>query len=155
MDITSIITAEVAQHFATHCTISVGLWILVVVAIFLDLWDGLYTAKSTHERIHSHKMRVTIDKVAEYWRLLLIGFCMDTLGVVFPQYTLPYISMLFSFALICVEGKSMFEHAQKRKSKAVEAKDIALKIISAMNEKDAAKVMSSIRDYYEKNKKGE
>ena len=48
--------------------------LLVIIAIMLDLWDGVYTAKKTNQRVHSHKLRVTIAKMSEYWRFLLIGF---------------------------------------------------------------------------------
>ncbi len=40
--------------------------ILVIAAIMLDLWDGVHTAKKTHQRVHSHKLRVTIAKMSEY-----------------------------------------------------------------------------------------
>ena len=48
--------------------------ILVIAAIMLDLWDGVHTAKKTHQRVHSHKLRVTIAKMSEYWRFIMIGF---------------------------------------------------------------------------------
>ena len=148
-----LITDELMQHFVKHCAVSVGLWVLVVLAIFTDLWDGVYTAKMTQQRIHSRKFRVTIGKVSEYWRLMLIGFFIDTLGILFPFYTLPYISIVFCIGLIGVEAKSMLEHAKRRRSKAVEAKDIILHIVSAATEKDALEIFKKINDFLNDNKK--
>ncbi len=150
MDI-PILTETTAQHFMTHLAVSVALWLLVIAAIMLDLWDGVYTAKVTHQRIHSHKLRVTIDKVSEYWRLMLVGFIIDTIGVLFPVYALPFLSIVFCIGLIGVEAKSMLEHAKRRKSKALEAKDIISMVVTCASEGDANKLLSKINEYLNNN----
>lgn len=151
------LTETTAQHFMTHLSVSVALWLLVIAVIMLDLWDGVYTAKVTHQRIHSHKLRVTIDKVSEYWRLMLVGFFIDTIGVLFPVYALPYLSILFCVGLIGVEAKSMLEHAKRRKSKALEAKEIISMVIDCATEVDAHAILEKINEYMnnDKSKKSE
>lgn len=79
--------------------------LLVIMAIMLDLWDGVYTAKRTGQRVHSHKLRVTIAKVSEYWRFLLIGFLADCLGFLFSFYFLPFMALLFGMGLIVVDNQ--------------------------------------------------
>ena len=143
----SILTETTAQHFMTHLAVSVALWLLVIAAIMLDLWDGVYTAKTTHQRIHSHKLRVTIDKISEYWRLLMVGFIIDTIGVLFPVYSLPFLSIIFCIGLVGVEAKSMLEHAQRRKSKALEAKEIISMVIDCATEGDAHSVLEKVNEY--------
>lgn len=120
--------------------------IVVITAIMLDLWDGVHTAKKTHERVHSHRLRVTIAKISEYWRLLLIGFLIDCLGVLFDFYFLPFTALLFGAGLIVVEAKSMFEHASKRKSHAVELPEIISKIVSATTITDARKIIDTLKE---------
>ena len=115
--------------------------LIVIVAIILDLWDGVYTAKRTHQRVHSHKLRVTIAKMSEYWRFLLIGFLVDCLGVFFSFYFLPFVAVLFGAGLIVVEAKSMFEHANRRKSEMTDLPEIINEIIAAADKKDAQKVI--------------
>lgn len=115
--------------------------LIVIVAIMLDLWDGVYTAKRTHQRVHSHKLRVTISKMSEYWRFLLIGFLVDCLGVFFSFYFLPFVAVLFGAGLIVVEAKSMFEHANRRKSEMTDLPEIINEIIAAADKKDAQKVI--------------
>lgn len=139
---------EVVIHLFSHLEISVALWLLVIVAVLLDLWDGVYTAKVTHQRIHSHKLRVTVNKISEYWRLMLIGFLIDTAGCLFPVYALPYLSILFCLGLICVEAKSMFEHVRKRRSQAVDVARIIQMLVECASEKDAKKLLKELGEYF-------
>ena len=118
--------------------------LLVIMAIMLDLWDGMYTAKRTGQRLHSHKLRVTIAKVSEYWRFLLIGFLADCLGFLFSFYFLPFMALLFGMGLIVVEIISMFEHAKRRKSHLIDLPEIIDGIIAATSKKDAEKIIGVI-----------
>ena len=118
--------------------------LLVVVAIMLDLWDGVHTARKTGERVHSHKLRVTIAKVCEYWRFVLIGFLVDCLGLLFSFYVLPFVTLVFGAGLIAVEAKSMFEHASRRKSHAADLGDIVQSILVCSHEHDARKLVDII-----------
>lgn len=118
--------------------------LLVIMAIMLDLWDGVYTAKRTGQRVHSHKLRVTIAKVSEHWRFLLIGFLADCLGFLFSFYFLPFMALLFGMGLIVVEIISMFEHAKRRKSHLIDLPEIIDGIIAATSKKDAEKIIGVI-----------
>lgn len=114
--------------------------ILVIAAIMLDLWDGVHTAKMTNQRVHSHKLRVTISKMSEYWRFIMIGFLVDCLGIFFAFYIMPFVAVLFGTGLIVVEAKSMFEHANLRKSHATKLPEIIKAIVECAHEKDARKI---------------
>ena len=120
--------------------------ILVITAIMLDLWDGVHTARKTKTAIHSHKLRATIDKVSEYWRFILIGFLVDCLGILFTFYAMPFVVMIFGAGLICVEVKSMFEHAKRRKSHLTELPDVIQDILSCAHEKDAQRIVKRIKE---------
>ena len=138
---------QIEQHLYIHLSISVLLWVLVVGAIMLDLWDGLYTARVLKKAIHSKKLRITVNKICEYWRLLLIGFILAKIGVMFPIYAYPFLSMLFAIGLIVVELKSMFEHAKERKSKTLEVSEIMQMIVKCASEKDAAQLIERFGEY--------
>lgn len=118
--------------------------IAVIIGIMLDLWDGVHTAKKTGQRVHSHKLRVTIAKMSEYWRFLVIGFLVDCLGLFFYFYPLPFVLMLFGTGCLVVEAKSMFEHASMRKSHMKELPDIVNRIIQCAHEKDARKIIEHL-----------
>ena len=119
--------------------------LLVVLAIMLDLWDGVYTAKKTGQKVHSHKLRVTIDKMSEYWRFLIIGFFIDCIGIIFEFYRFPFVTILFGVGLIAVEIKSMFEHARRRKSHTAELPNLIKQIIECAHEHDAEKILEELR----------
>lgn len=123
------------------------LWLILIAAILLDLWDGVNTARKLKQPIKSHRLRITIEKITEYWRLMLIAALVDIIGAVFTFYAVPFLSILFCLGLIGVEAKSMFEHAKRRKSKAVEMKEIMKSIVTAANDKDALQAFKTICEY--------
>ena len=129
-----------------------GICLLVILAIIMDLWDGVYTARRIGERIHSHKLRVTLSKISEYFRFIAIGFLVDCVGMLFPFYFMPFVAMLFGVGLTIVEAKSMFEHAQKRHSDTVEVPDIIRSIIACAKEKDAHALIEQIEKSYQRKK---
>lgn len=118
--------------------------IFVIGAIMLDLWDGVHTARKVKDRVHSHKLRVTIAKMSEYWRFIMIGFLIDCIGIIFSFYILPYFAVLFGVGLIIIEIKSMLEHAKRRKSHTTELPDIIRRMVACANEKDAHDLLEKI-----------
>lgn len=118
--------------------------LLVLIAIIFDLWDGVYTAQATGERVHSHKLRVTISKIFEYWRIIAAGFLLDCIGCIFDVYLIPFVVVIFGTGLILIEIKSMIEHSRKRKSSAANLEGILRKIIEAGTEKDAREVVKKM-----------
>lgn len=110
----------------------------------LDLWDGVHTARKLKDRVHSHKLRVTIAKMAEYWRFIIIGFLIDCLGIIFSFYIVPFVAIVFGVGLIVIEIKSMIEHAKRRKSHTAELPDILHKMVACANEKDAHELLEKI-----------
>lgn len=118
--------------------------ILVIIAIMLDLWDGVHTARKTGQNVHSHKLRVTIEKMSEYFRFILIAFLVDCIGVMFAFYVLPFVSIIFGVGLIAVEVKSMFEHASRRKSHTMQLPDIIKSIVECGHEKEAKKIIEGV-----------
>lgn len=118
--------------------------ILVVLAIMLDLWDGVHTAKVNKERVHSHKFRITIGKMSEYWRFMIIGFLIDLIGCIFDFYIIPFVMVMFGTGLILIEIKSMFEHAKKRKSNTTNLPAILKRIVEASNTQEAKDILVKI-----------
>lgn len=145
---TEIITQKASLYLCAFLAVS----LLVIAAIMLDLWDGVYTARQTGKRVHSHKLRVTINKMTEYWRFLVIGFLVDCCGLLFEFYRLPFTAILFGVGLIAVETKSMLEHARRRKSHAAELPGIIRRIIECVHERDAEKLIEELKDRQEDEK---
>lgn len=99
------------------------LLVVVLAAVVVDLTDALYTARRLGQPVKSHRLRATVAKLSEYWRLVFAGFLADTVALITPVYTLPFISMVITLGVVWVEIRSLYEHAQKRKSNIVRIPD--------------------------------
>lgn len=130
---------------ARFLALLLGVCVLVIVAIMLDLWDGVHTAVKTGAHVHSHRLRETIQKICEYFRFIAVGFLVDCLGFPFSFYFLPFAAMLFGLGLIVVEIKSMFEHAARRKTSTSRLQNVLRDIVHCAHEHDAAKIVDSLR----------
>lgn len=133
-------------HLYRHFGIILGLWLLFISATLIDLWDAIYTARLLKQRIFSHKLRMTINKLGEYWRIMLLGFVFDLIGVIFPWYAYPYLSILICVGIVLIEMKSVWEHARKRKSRVADIPDIIDEVIKATNKPEAEKAINLIKD---------
>ena len=77
----------------------------------------------------------------------------DAIGVLFPFYNLPYLSIVICIGIIGIEIKSVWEHAKKRKSKAAELPAIIQSMIECATEHNAIDIVKQISDYLDDNKK--
>lgn len=141
------------RHFYLHMGVSLILWILVILAVLIDLWDGVYTARRLGQHVHSHKLRLTIRKIGEYWRFILMGFVADSIGILFPFWTWPYLSILICLGIIGIEAKSVMEHAKKRKSHIVEIPSIIKEIIECATEDKANELLKKLKEFEAENDK--
>lgn len=145
---------DIINRYSSCILVVVFVWFFVILAVFCDLWDGVYTARKLHERIRSHKIRRTVDKICEYWRVMFIALLLDLLATLASmRYNLPYASLIGGALFVIVEGKSMFEHLKRRKSAALQIKDVLQGIIKCANQKDAVETLKVIKEYFDATEK--
>ena len=103
------------HHLAWHLTIVA--YCIVGSGLFsiADTVSGIYTAKKTGERLRSHRLRKTFEKMAVYWFFQILVAMVGILLSLLPWYDLPYLSMVFALAICVSEGISMWEHSRRRK----------------------------------------
>ena len=127
-------------------------FVIVIVAVLIDLYTGIRAAKTLGEPIRSHILRKTIRKTIEYALVVVLGVLIDLLGLPFKWYVMPYAAMLITLSVIIIEGRSVLENLTRMKSPASKidnvAGDILQEIIDAKSDKTAMKI-------YEKIKKGD
>lgn len=103
------------HHLVWHLTIVAFCILVTGVFSLADTASGIYTAKKTREKLRSHRMRKTFEKMAVYWFFQILVGMVGVIFSLFPWYNLPYLSIIFA-AMICVaEGRSMWEHSRRRK----------------------------------------
>lgn len=90
-------------------------FILVLLSVVIDLFTGVQAAKKCGEKIQSHILRRTINKVISYLTVIFFGIFIDVLGLCFPWYAIPYCCIMTTLACILIEGKSVIENHAKAK----------------------------------------
>lgn len=139
---------NVTQDIWHGVTVIFLCFVITGIAVLLDLYTGIKAAKKTGEAIRSHVLRKTITKIIEYWFVIVFGVLIDLLGLSFPWYAIPYAAMLITFAVLIIEGRSLFENLQRAKSPAAHVDDVAgnllQEIIDAKSGKTAMKVLEKI-----------
>lgn len=103
------------HHLVWHLTIVAFCILVTGVFSVADTASGIYTAKKTGERLRSHRLRKTFEKMAVYWFFQILVAIVGVLLTPMSWYNLPYLSMIFALAICVSEGISMWEHSKRRK----------------------------------------
>lgn len=131
----------------THVAVCGCLWAVMIFAVLIDLWDRVMTQRRLKRQVTSHRLRKTVNKILEYWRLLLIGFLVDSALLIFSWYIVPYVSVALTIGLVAVEAKSMWEHALERRSGTLGLMDVANAIVNCKDGHGAIKVINMVKKY--------
>ena len=57
-------------------------WIGMAIACFADMWSGVATARALEERVHSHRLRETVQKIKDYAGVLFVQSNKTPIGAV-------------------------------------------------------------------------
>lgn len=104
-------------------------WSFVFIANMVDFVSGRETAKALGEPVNSKGYRKTFAKMGDYYRVLTFALLFDILGSLFPFYSLPFVTILASIAVISIELLSVIENSRRKKSHAAEIPEMIRKII--------------------------
>lgn len=96
----------------TKLAIVAIMWLLVSIAIVIDLISGYKKAKERGEARTSYGLRRTVTKAVLYYALMLFAFMFDCIGTFF--YPLPYVTFIAAAFLIFIEGRSILEKAHDK-----------------------------------------
>ena len=111
------------HHLVWHLTIVAFCIFVTGLFSIADTASGIYTAKKTGEKLRSHRLRKTFEKMAVYWFFQILVGVVGVVFSLFPWYNLPYMSIIFA-AMICIaEGRSMWEHSRRRKDNVAKVPD--------------------------------
>lgn len=130
-------------------------FVIIGVAVLLDLYTGIKAAKKTRQPIRSHILRRTITKIIEYWFVVVFGILIDLLGLTFTWYKLPYAAIIVTFSVLMIEGRSLFENLQRAKSQAGDVDDIAIDIMQEIIDSKCAKTAAKVYEKIRKEKQDE
>ena len=137
---------NLTQDIGHGITIIFMCCVLIIAACFIDLWTGIDAAKKNREKICSKALRRTITKVLDYLRVVIFGVLIDVLGLTFTWYIIPYCAIICTLGILIIEGKSVLENFQKKKSSAAQVVDIIQAIVDATDNETAEKIIKAIKD---------
>lgn len=103
------------HHLAWHLLIVAFCIVTTGVFSIADTISGIYTAKKTGEKLRSHRLRKTFEKMAIYWFFQMLVAIVGVMFTVFSFYNLPYMSIVLAAAICITEIRSMLEHSKRRR----------------------------------------
>lgn len=113
-------------------------WGVMPIACLIDMWTGISKAKALKEKIKSRSLRCTVIKISEYWRVQIMAVLIDIIILCgnWDIYQSPYISVLFTIAIIAIEIWSVFENLREKKSPAGEVPEALAEILNKLKSED-------------------
>lgn len=143
------------QDVGHGITIIFMCFVIIVIAVLFDLYTGIKAAKKTGEPIRSHILRKTINKITDYYIAVGFGILIDWLGLCFPWYGIPYATIITTFAVIIIEGRSVLENLEKSKSSAAKVDDVVDSALPILQEMIDCKTLKTAVKLYDKIRNGE
>ena len=126
-------------------------WIGMAVACFIDMLSGVSTARAIGEKVHSHRLRETFQKIKDYAGVMFPFMFIDIIGSLFSFYFLPFFQIVIAAGAITIEGWSVLENKKRKKSHAALIPKLAKEIIQCAREKDAEALIETIQNMSHKN----
>lgn len=128
-------------------------WIFMILSSIVDFWSGTTTAKALGQALMSHGFRRTITKIGDYVRLMLFALMFDILGSLLSFYIIPFATILYTVAVIYIEGKSVVENSKRKKAHAAEVPDIVKQIVRATTAEQGHEILDKINQLLTLNEK--
>lgn len=128
-------------------------WLFMILSSIVDFWSGTTTAKALGQALMSHGFRRTITKIGDYVRLMLFALMFDILGSLLSFYIIPFATILYTVAVIYIEGKSVVENSKRKKAHAAEVPDIVKQIVQATTAKQGHEILDKISQLLTLNEK--
>ena len=132
------------SYVVIRVSITMVCWLFMVCATMFDFWSGISTARATGEKLMSNGFRRTLEKISDYWRVLLFALMFDILGAFLSFYYLPFLTMLCTLAIIIIEARSVVENSARRKMNAAKIPEVLREIKEATTDDDAERVLASV-----------
>ncbi len=127
------------HHLVWHMAIVAFCIFTTGIFSVADTISGVYTAKKTGEKLRSHRLRKMFEKMMVYWFFQTLVGVVGLILSLFPFYNLPYLSIFFAVMICIAEGKSMWEHAQRRKDGVAKIPETMQELIDLVGGEDELK----------------
>lgn len=113
-------TAETVSQIAWMAVVGVGEYVMVTMAVMIDLCSGLRNARRRGIRTSSRGLRRSVSKLGSYLTLLALLSIVDSVAAAATVYfrsqghgilpPFPWLTSLGSLAQVIIEAKSVIEN---------------------------------------------
>lgn len=131
------------QHYVLVILV---MWVVMVLAVCVDLWAGVDSARARDEKIYSGGLRRTFSKLGDYWRIQVMALIFDLIGSCLSWYNLPYASVLITAAIVLIEGRSVWENERAKRSNVAKLPRAIRDIINCSTAKSAEELIKKIKE---------
>ena len=139
-------TEEIVFFVLIRAIVILICWFAMALSCIIDFWSGTDTAKALNEPLESRGFRKTITKIGDYARVMLFCLMFDAIGSLLSFYVLPFASMLFTAAVMCIEGKSVMENSARKKAHVADVPEMVKEIVRCANTKDGQALLERITE---------
>lgn len=126
-------------HFYRHLFVMFCLFHLTALFVMADFVSGTQTAKKLKEPLRSRRYRKSIEKLLWYWGVQLLVGAVGLVGTLLSVYQWPWLSIVAALCICWIEGKSMREHAKRRKDQTSKIPEALNEIVDFMGGADEVK----------------
>ena len=144
---------NITQDIGHGITIMFLCFVLVLFSVVIDLFTGVQAARKCKEKLQSHILRRTVNKVISYLTVVFFGIFIDVLGLCFPWYAIPYCCILTTLGVILIEGKSVIENHAKAKNPAAHVPETVMDIAEKLGKYDNLDNLRQALEILEKSSK--
>lgn len=130
----------------TRVYVILAMWAIMCIAVCVDLWAGVDSAKARGEKIYSGGLRRTFAKLGDYWRIQVMALIFDLIGSFIPWYSLPYASMLITAAIVLIELRSVWENEKAKKSQAAKLPEAIRAILQCSDARTAEQLLQKLKE---------
>lgn len=129
------------HHLAWHLLIVAFCIVTTGVFSIADTISGIYTAKKTGEKLRSHRLRKTFEKMVAYWFFQILVAIVGVILSLLSWYNLPYLSIVLAMAICITEGRSMWEHSKRRKDGVAKVPEVLQELVDLVGGEEEFKRM--------------
>lgn len=144
---------EKDYHSLYHTLYVVGIaWVVVLIAMLVDLYFGIKKAKEIGEATSSEGFRRSINKGTYYYALMTFALLFDVFDVITPHFfprpldMIPFFSVFGALCLVLTEAKSVFEKGENKLRRQVLNNGIEMFEVFQKREETLMRIYEELRE---------
>lgn len=154
-ELISEITGVEAVMFRRAIIIEIAIWVVMLVAVLIDMRTGIRRARTLGIAPDSHGMRRTFTKLGDYGKVTVMLLLIDILAILFGIYILPWASGASAVGAVLIECWSVRENLRAVRSSAAIIPDFARKLAGTKDPQEVTRIMQDFMTLWAQHKENE